>query len=220
MKKIIFIFLFLFFSSCSNSHVQEKENIKNWDSIQIQKTILALGDSLTAWYWVDLRENYPFLLEQKLKDNSYNYKVINWWISWDTSDWLKSRASLYLSQNPDIVIIVIWWNDWLRWLSTDNLKNNILEIIDIFSNNDTKIVLWWMDIPANLWSKYRKDFISLYKDISKERSDIYFIDYFLEWVWGVAKYNISDRIHPNLEWYKKIVDNLYNFLEKNKILKK
>ena len=220
MKKIIFIFLFLFFSSCSNSQVQEKENIEKWNLTQTQKTILALGDSLTAWYWVDLNENYPYLLEQKLWEKSYNYKVINWWISWDTSDWLKSRASLYLSQNPDIVIIVIWWNDWLRWLSTENLKNNILEIVDIFSDWNRKIIIWWMDIPANLGSKYRSDFKNVYHEVSKERKDIYFLDYFLDWVWWIAKYNLNDRIHPNLQWYEIIVDNLYDFLVKNKILEK
>lgn len=209
------LFIFL---SCSKNPSIEKEDL--WENIIVkEKTIIALGDSLTAWYWVELSENYPTKLEKKLLENNYDYKIINAWISWDTSAWLKSRVSLYLEQNPEIVIIVIWWNDALRWLSTVDLKSNILSIIDTFPDN-TKIVLWGMDIPINLWLKYRNDFKNVYKEISKERENIYFLPYFLEWVWWNPNFNIDDNIHPNSQWYDIIVQNLYDFLIKNDVLTK
>ena len=219
MKKFFLVFLSLFiFLSCSKNPSVEKEDL--WENIIVkQKTIIALGDSLTAWYWVELSENYPTKLEKKLLENDYDYKIINAWISWDTSAWLKSRVSLYLEQNPEIVIIVIWWNDALRWLSTVDLKSNILSIIDTFPDN-TKIVLWGMDIPINLWLKYRNDFKNVYKEISKERENIYFLPYFLEWVWWNPNFNIDDNIHPNSQWYDIIVQNLYDFLIKNDVLTK
>ncbi len=219
MKKFFLVF-FSFFILVSCSKISSIKNEDLWENIiEKQKTIIALGDSLTAWYGVDISENYPTKLEKKLLENDYNYKVINAWISWDTSDWLKSRVSLYLEQNPEIVIIVIWWNDGLRWLSTIDLKSNILSIIDTFPDN-TKIVLWGMDIPINLWFKYRNDFKNVYKEISKERENIYFLPYFLEWVWGVSSLNISDNIHPNSQWYDVIIQNLYDFLIKNDVLTK
>lgn len=219
MKKFFLVFLSLFiFLSCSKNPFVEKEDL--WENIIVkQKTIIALGDSLTAWYWVEISENYPTKLEKKLIENNYDYKIINAWISWDTSAWLKSRVSLYLEQNPEIVIIVIWWNDALRWLSTVDLKSNILSIIDTFPDN-TKIVLWGMDIPINLWLKYRNDFKNVYKEISKERENIYFLPYFLEWVWWNPNFNIDDNIHPNSQWYDIIVQNLYDFLIKNDVLTK
>lgn len=219
MKKFFLVFLSLFiFLSCSKNPSVEKEDL--WENIIVkEKTIIALGDSLTAWYWVDISENYPTKLEKKLFENNYDYKIVNAWISWDTSAWLKSRVSLYLEQNPEIVIIVIWWNDALRWLSTVDLKSNILSIIDTFPDN-TKIVLWGMDIPINLWLKYRNDFKNVYKEISKERENIYFLPYFLEWVWWNPNFNIDDNIHPNSQWYDIIVQNLYDFLIKNDVLTK
>lgn len=219
MKKFFLVFLSLFiFLSCSKNPSVEKEDL--WENIIVkEKTIIALGDSLTAWYWVDISENYPTKLEKKLLENNYDYKIVNAWISWDTSAWLKSRVSLYLEQNPEIVIIVIWWNDALRWLSTVDLKSNILSIIDTFPDN-TKIVLWGMDIPINLWLKYRNDFKNVYKEISKERENIYFLPYFLEWVWWNPNFNIDDNIHPNSQWYDIIVQNLYDFLIKNDVLTK
>lgn len=219
MKKFFLVFLsFFILFSCSENSSIEKEDI--WEKIiEKQKNIITLGDSLTAWYWVELSENYPTKLEKKLLENNYDYKIVNAWISWDTSAWLKSRVSLYLEQNPEIVIIVIWWNDALRWLSTVDLKSNILSIIDTFPDN-TKIVLWGMDIPINLWLKYRNDFKNVYKEISKERENIYFLPYFLEWVWWNPNFNIDDNIHPNSEWYDIIVQNLYDFLIKNDVLTK
>jgi len=220
MKKIIIFISFLFIFSCSNSDIiTSNDSNKNEDIIKSYTwVILSLWDSITAWYWLDISYSYPSQLSDLLKENSYNYEVINAWISWDTSKQLKDRSMLYIEKNPDIVIIVIWWNDWLRWLELAQMKNNIQDIIDLYS--DKKIILWWMDIPVNLWLKYRNDFKNVYKELANENPDIYFIDFFLEWVAWDISLNLNDRIHPNKEGYSIIVNNLYNFMLKNNLLNK
>lgn len=218
MKKIIILlFLSLLVFSCSK---QEQEVLKVNKIDTKPKTILALWDSLTAWYGVGETENYPYKLWKKLEENWYNYIVINAWVSWDTSDNLKSRASLYLEQKPDFVILVIGWNDWLRWLSTDNLKKNIIEIIDLFETNWVKVVLCGMDVPANLWLNYRSSFKKIYEEIADEKDSIYFFEFFLDWVAWNRLLNTDDMIHPNSNWYDVIVANLYKFLEEKNLLNK
>lgn len=212
MKYLLIIFSFLLFS-CTKE-VVVNNNVAN----KQKEVILALWDSLTAWYWVQESENYPFKLQKILNDNWYNYLVINAWVSWDTSQNVLSRSSLYLEKNPKIVLLVIWWNDWLRWISTDELKKNIISIINTFPKS--KIVLWWMDIPANLWIDYRKKFRDIYKEIANENKNIYFLEYFLEDVSWNQKLNIEDHIHPNSLWYDIVVKNLYDFLVNNKIISK
>ncbi len=215
MKKIfLYIALLWFLFSCSSQDTLE-QNEWAWE-IKKRETILALWDSLTAGYWVEESENYPSKLQKKLDEAGYNYKVINAWVSWDTSLNLLSRASLYLEKEPQIVILVIWGNDGLRGLSTSDLKQNILQIIDTFPKS--KIVLWWMDIPANLWIAYRNEFKKIYKEIASERKEIYFLEYFLTSVGWKPQYNISDMIHPNSSGYEIIVKNLMDFLEENKII--
>lgn len=214
--KYIFLLFSLFLFSCNTEN--QNDIISETIEIQQKEIILALWDSLTAWYWVEESENYPTQLQKKLDEYWYKYEIINAWVSWDTSANLLSRSSLYLEKKPSIVILVIGGNDGLRWLSTVELQQNIWKIIDIFP--DAKIVLGWMDIPANLWISYRNDFKKVYTEIANEKKDIYFLDYFLEWVWGKKEYNISDMIHPNRDWYKIIVENLVKFLEKNNIITK
>ncbi len=213
MKYIVLIFTFLLFS-CTEEIQENKTGL----APEQKQIILALWDSLTAWYSVEESENYPSKLQKTLDDSWYNYEVINAWVSWDTSANVLSRSSLYLEKNPSIVILVVWGNDGLRGLSTQDLKQNILQIIDSFPKS--KIVLWWMDIPANLWIAYRNEFRNVYKEIGKQREDIYFLEYFLQGVAGKSELNISDMIHPNSEGYDIIVKNLFEFLEEEKVIEK
>ncbi|MDA9129290.1 arylesterase [Candidatus Gracilibacteria bacterium] len=184
-----------------------------------QKVILALGDSLTAGYGLPIEDSYPSQLSQKLQDDGYSYEIINAGVSGDTSSQLLDRSELYLDQNPDIAIIVIGGNDGLRGLSTDELKENILKIIDLYQENNITIVLGGMDIPVNLGLSYRNDFVEVYQEIADER-DVYFFESFLEDVGGVASLNQADRIHPTPEGYDIITDNLYEFLLSEDILQK
>jgi len=102
----------------------------------------------------------------------------------------------------------------LRSLNLDDLKSNIKKVINNFPN--LKIVLFSIDLPANYWSRYRKQLKEVYEEISKE-NEVYFYWLFFEWV----NYNtdfLSDRIHPNKNWYKIISENIYKYLLKNNLI--
>ena len=43
----------------------------------IEKSIIALGDSLTAGYGLPETDSYPSQLEVRLREQSYNYRTIN-----------------------------------------------------------------------------------------------------------------------------------------------
>jgi len=211
MKKILIIIISIFLLfSCWENKLEEKIDIET----KKEYKILALWDSLTAWYNLDISESYPAQLENILIENWYNYEVINAWVSWDTSKNLLSRINLY-NEKYDIVLLNIWWNDWLRSLNLDDLKLNIQKIIDIFS--ESKIVLFSIDMPVNYWDKYRKQLKEVYKELSEE-NEIYFywlffkgIDYNTHFLW--------DRIHPNKKWYEIISKNIYSYLLKNNLIK-
>jgi len=213
MKKIILTILTLFLLiSCNEKEIVEEENqtITNIEKYNI----LALWDSLTAWYNLEYSDSYPSQLENKLEEKNYNYKVINAWVSWDTSKNLLSRIDLYTG-NYEIILLNIGWNDWLRSLSTNDLKENITTIINKFP--ESKIVLFSIDIPWNYSLLYRNKLKNVYKEISEEK-EIYYYWLFFEWL-DYSKHFLNDKIHPNKEWYKIISENIIEYLIENKLIK-
>ncbi len=215
MKKIILWLLCL----CMITSCISGKNLSSDENTSIEpKTILALWDSLTAWFWVDESENYPSKLEAKLKENGYNHTIINAWISWDTSADVLARASKYIDQKPDILILVVWWNDGLKWLPVADMKENILAIVDMYQDEWVQVVLWWMDIFPTLWLWYRSDFKNVYKEVVKERDDIEFYKFFLSGVATKDELNLRDKVHPNPAGYDIIVEKLYDFMKKKKLL--
>ncbi|NDK10254.1 arylesterase [Candidatus Gracilibacteria bacterium] len=215
-------FLGLLLSSCLNSNETSmiQNNEDNISEItQDKQVIIALGDSLTAGYGLDISESYPSKLQQLLSQDGYNYKLVNAGVSGDTSQNLLNRANLYLDQNPDIVLLMIGGNDGLRGQSVDDLKKNIQSIIDMYSG-ESEIVLGGMEIPANFGLSYTREFKKMYFDIAKENKDIYFLESFLKDVGGVTSLNQGDRIHPTSAGYDIIAQNLYEFLQDEEILQK
>mgnify|MGYP003890943249 CR=1 FL=1 len=219
MKYILLSLSVVLLFSCSS----QKETISDFSSsepTQEKKLILALWDSLTAGYGVEESSNYPSQFWAMLEAEWYNYTLINAGVSGDTSNNLLDRADLYLEKNPDIVILVIGGNDGLRGLPTSEMKENIEEIISMYTQDGSKVVLWGMDIPLNLGLDYRSDFRQVYTDIAQENKEIYFLPFFLEGVAGKASLNLADKIHPTAEGYTLISQNLMKFLEQEDIIQK
>src|SRR5262245_1635856 len=53
--------------------------------ISTSPRIVFLGDSLTAGLGLATEQSYPSLIGKKLKDNGYDYEVVNAGVSGDTS---------------------------------------------------------------------------------------------------------------------------------------
>lgn len=228
MKKIIIIISMIFILlSCTDKEKvvidemtqEETQEINQEINKEINKesinyNILALWDSLTAWYSLEYEDSYPIQLQTLLQKKWYNYKVINAWVSWDTTKNVLARIDLY-KEEYDIILLNVWWNDGLRSLDTQESKENILKIIDNFP--DSEIVLFSIDLPWNYSVSYRNKIKKVYVDIDEQR-DVYFYGLFFEWL-DYNTHFLSDWIHPNKEWYKIIAENISDYLLQNNIIK-
>jgi len=184
---------------------EENKNEKNKVSNKIEYKIIAFGDSLTAGYGLNLEDSYPEQLEKKLIENNYNVEIINAGVSGETSFGNLERAEFIKNQNSDIVILGIGGNDALRGLPTENTKSNIEKTINILSENKSKIFLLKMQAPNNLGLKYKNDFDSIYENISKDKNTI-LIPFIVNEVFLNKSLMLNDRIHPNKEGYKMLVE--------------
>jgi acyl-CoA thioesterase-1 len=52
---------------------------------ETRPTLLVVGDSLSAGYGLDLNDSWPNLLQARLTNQGYGYRVVNASISGDTS---------------------------------------------------------------------------------------------------------------------------------------
>ncbi len=174
-------------------------------------SIIAIWDSITAGYDLDLADSYPAQLENILRSNGYNCRVVNGGISGNTSRVLLERLDFTLDENKyDLAILTIGGNDGLQLLPIEPLKNNIADIIKKLQAKNILPVLAGMQIPNNAGA-YAMEFRNIYPELAKEHQ-VPFYPFFLDWVAMNANLNLPDGIHPNAEWYRIIAEKLYEFL--------
>lgn len=179
------------------------------------KTIVALGDSLTAGLGVDETESYPALLESRLTADGHSVKVINAGISGETSSGTVSRINWVISSlKPDIVILVIGANDGMRGIDPDLLRDNLDKILSVLKGSNIGVILGGMKMLPNLGPAYALAFERVYPEMS-EKHGIPLIPFFLEGVAGEPGFNQSDQIHPNPEGYRIIVDHICPYILKS-----
>jgi acyl-CoA thioesterase-1 len=217
MKKIIsFLFIilvlggsFLLLQKSTPEKVLEKEpiNVEINSNTNSKTKIIAIGDSLTAGYGLNLDESYPAQLEKKLLDNFYSIEVINSGISGETSAGLLERVDFIISQNPEVVLITIGGNDALRNLPIENTEKNILQIIKKLKlkAKPQNIFLLQIQAPGNLGVNYVNRFNNMYKNIS-QKEGVVLVKFVENEVFTNSELMQSDGTHPNKKGYELLVN--------------
>lgn len=176
------------------------------------KTILAFGDSLTAGFGLSIDESYPSILENKLKENGYNYRVVNAGFSGDTTHGGLLRIKWSMKVKPDIVILELGANDSMRGIPAKEAKENLSKIIEIIMQEKSEILFVGMKAPRNTGKSYYEEFDKIYPELSSKYK-LHLIPFFLEGIARKPEYNLGDGIHPNYSGYKFIVDkNIWKYL--------
>ena len=82
-----------------------------------QRTIVVLGDSLSAGYGIKIQQGWVNLLAQRLATEGYGYRVVNASVSGETTQGGLARLPRALeTHKPAIVIVELGGNDGLRGL--------------------------------------------------------------------------------------------------------
>ena len=207
------VFLVFAFFGCSDNPESPAASEPE-TQIHSKKSLVAIGDSLTAGLGVDASKAFPAQLEKRLAADGYNIRVINAGISGETSSGTLSRIEWVLtSLNPDYVILVTGANDGLRGIDTDLLQSNLDDIITKLKNRPVKILFGGMKMLPNLGPTYAGKFEGVYKAVAQKHG-VLFVPFFLEGVAGEPHYNQADGIHPTAEGYTRIVDHIYPYVKR------
>ena len=175
--------------------------------------IIALGDSLTAGFGLTENESYPYLLQQRLKADGYDYEVVNAGVSGDTSLGGLERADWVLGQeHADILILELGANDLLRGMPVERMKDNLSKIIQKAKAKNIKVLLCGMLAPPTMGADYQKAYMSAFPDLASEHK-VQFLPFLLEGVALKRELNQADGIHPNAAGAKLMTENIYKALQ-------
>ena len=175
--------------------------------------IVAFGDSLTAGYGLSNEDSYTTLLQRKLDENNYRYRVVNAGVSGDTTAGGARRIDWALqSGNVKVLILELGGNDGLRGLPVAEMRKNLSQIIERAQSKNVKVILAGMEAPPNMGAEYTREFRQTFRDLAKQYQTP-FIPFVLDGVGGRAEYNQPDGIHPNAEGEKIMTETVWRMLE-------
>jgi acyl-CoA thioesterase-1 len=178
------------------------------------KTVLFLGDSITAGYGVDPSDAYPAIIQGKIDAKGWPFKVINAGQSGDTSAGGLSRLDWLLKNRIDVLVLELGANDGLRGVPIETTRKNLQAIIDLARMRypQVKIVIAGMKLPPNWGGDFSRRFESMFVDLAKKNKTA-LVPFVLEGVGGVRKLNQPDVIHPTPEGHKLVAANVWKVLE-------
>lgn len=173
------------------------------------KTVLVLGDSLSAEYGLTRGSGWVALLEKKLKAEKIDAKVVNASISGETTSGGRSRLPALLGQHrPDIVVIELGANDGLRGQPVAAAEANLRSMIEQASQNKARVLLVGMRMPPNYGRDYTERFFGMYKNLSsKYKAPL--VPFMLEGVADKPKLFQADRLHPSADAHPIILANIW-----------
>lgn len=171
------------------------------------KTVLALGDSLTAGYGLPSEDAFPAQLERALAAKGIAAKVVNGGVSGDTSAGGKARLDWALADKPDVAIVALGANDALRGLDPAQTEANLDVILARLKAEGVRALLVGMLAPPNLGADYGTAFRAVYTRLAEtHRVPLY--PFFLEGVAADPALNQGDGIHPNAKGVAVMVERI------------
>ena len=174
--------------------------------------ILIMGDSLSVGYGIEQNRAWPVLLEQRLKNEGYLYKVHNASISGETTSGGRTRIAEALKRtSPQIVIVELGANDGLRGLSLKAMRENLDAIVSASQASGAKVLVVGMRMPPNLGQAYTDKFQSAFVEIAKARKTA-LLPFMFE---GLTKRELfqPDGIHPGANAQGQLLDNIWPALQ-------
>lgn len=171
------------------------------------KTILALGDSLTAGYGLEQTDAFPVQLQAALIKAGHDVTVLNAGVSGDTTAGGRSRLAWLLSADIDAVIVSLGANDGLRGLDPKQTRDNLDWILATLKERSIPTLLSGMYAPPNLGKDYGAEFNAIYPALAQKYGAV-FDPFFLEGVAAMPSLNQDDGMHPNAQGVAIIVERL------------
>ncbi len=176
------------------------------------KTVLVLGDSLSAEYGLARGTGWVALLEARLLQDQVNAHLVNASISGDTTSGGRSRLpALLVRHQPSHVVIELGGNDALRGLPLQMTHDNLLAMVTTAKASGAKVMIIGMQMPPNYGARYGRDFTALFADVAHAQGTA-LLPFLLAGVADGPQADTlfqADRIHPKAEAHPRLMANVW-----------
>jgi acyl-CoA thioesterase-1 len=173
------------------------------------KTVLVLGDSLSAEYGLARGAGWVALLENKLKAEKIDANIVNASISGETTSGGRTRLPALLDKyHPSLVVIELGANDGLRGLPVPAAEDNLRSMVQMARQNKAKVLLVGMRMPPNYGRAYTERFFGMYKQVSTETKSP-LVPFMLEGVADKPALFQQDQLHPAAPAHPIILSNIW-----------
>lgn len=160
--------------------------------------IVCFGDSLTSGTGAGKGEDYPSQLSRLL-----GLRVINAGVPGDTTSSARERLeSDVVARNPDLVIILLGGNDFLRRFPLQDTQDNIEKMVSRLKEEGMAVLLV---SPLGYYDK-------AYRKVARKYG-IPFIPHLLRGIITNPQFK-SDEFHPNSKGYHLIAQKIAEFIRK------
>jgi acyl-CoA thioesterase-1 len=161
-----------------------------------ERSILVLGDSVSAAYGIAQSRGWVALLQERLKRERLDYSVVNASVSGDTSSGGLSRVATALDKHrPSVLILELGGNDGLRGLPIAEMRKNLSVIIERAQTAGARILIVGMRLPPNYGPDYTQAFEASFAELAK-RHKTALVPFLLEGFAERPDLFQPDQIHP------------------------
>ena len=174
-----------------------------------ERTVLVMGDSLSAAYGLAPREGWVALLADRLRTERPGWRVANASISGETTAGGASRIAAELSRHsPEVVVIELGANDGLRGLDLAQTRANLERMILASRDAGARVLLVGMRLPPNYGPQYTQAFERNYVELA-EAHGAALLPFLLEPIAMDRDAFQADNLHPVAEAQPKLRDHVW-----------
>lgn len=177
-----------------------------------QRTLLVLGDSLSAEYGLARGSGWVALLDARLQREKLPWTVVNASISGDTTSGGRARLPALLQQHkPALVIVELGGNDALRGLPVQATRDNLAAMARAAKQAGAKVLIAGMLVPPNYGRKYLEDFAASFEIVARAEGAA-LVPFLLKGIADGPEADAMfqpDRIHPKAEAHPRMLDNVW-----------
>ncbi len=176
------------------------------------KTVLVLGDSLSAAHNIPVESGWVHLLDARLAKMVPKWAVINASISGETSLSGRHRLPALLAKyRPAVLVLELGANDGLRGLPLPALQENLDAMIVQARRAKVRVLVVGIELPVNYGPQYRDGLRAIYAALARTRHTA-LVPFLLDGIALDPALMQDDGLHPVAKAEPQVLDTVWRSL--------